>query len=170
MHAAHLAPGSLHGEVERQLIEQLDYNLLFRWFVRLAMAAPIWDVTVFTKNRERLLAGDIAARFLSAALGQSRVKALLSDEHFSIGGTLIEAWASIKSFKPKGGVEADDGGDSGSLAGQGLEPAPQGRNAERDFRGEKRSNATHASLTDPDARLFKRRVVRPPGFATWAMF
>jgi transposase len=142
---------------ERQLMEQLDYNLLFRWFVGLAMDAPIWDVTVFTKNRERLLAGDIAARFLPAVMGQSRVKALLSDEHFSVDGTLIEAWASMKSFKPKGGVEPDDGDDSGSPgAGPGVEPAPQGRNTERDFPGEKRSNATHASITDPDARLFKK--------------
>src|ERR1700743_2985982 len=108
---------------ERQLMEQLDYNLLFRWFVGLAMDAPIWDVTVFTKNRERLLAGDVAARFLSAVMGQSRVKALLSDEHFSFDGTSIEAWASMKSFKPKGGVEPDDSDDSGSPgAGQGVEP------------------------------------------------
>ncbi|WP_454883251.1 IS5 family transposase [Sphingomonas oryzagri] len=142
---------------ERQLMEQLDYNLLFRWFVGLAMDAPIWDVTVFTKNRERLLAGDVAAKFLSAVMGQSRVKVLLSDEHFSVDGTLIEAWASMKSFKPKGGVEPDDSDDSGSPGtGQGVEPVPQGRNAERDFRGEKRSNATHASITDPDARLFKK--------------
>lgn len=142
---------------ERQLMEQLDYNLLFRWFVGLAMDAPIWDVTVFTKNRERLLAGDIAARFLSAVMEQSRVRVLLSDEHFSVDGTLIEAWASMKSFKPKGGVEPDDSDDSGSPGvGQGVEPAPEGRNTERDFRGEKRSNATHASITDPDARLFKK--------------
>jgi hypothetical protein len=78
----------------------MDYNLLFRWFVGLSMDAPIWDVTVFTKNRERLLAGDIAAKFLAALLSQPRVKALVSDEHFSVGGTLIEAWTSMKSFKP----------------------------------------------------------------------
>ena len=101
---------------ERQLMEQLDYNLLFRWFVGLAMDAPIWDVTVFTKNRERLLAGDVAAKFLSAVMGQSRVKVLLSDEHFSVDGTLIEAWASMKSFKPKGSVDPDDNNDSGSPA------------------------------------------------------
>ncbi|MBZ5763844.1 transposase, partial [Rhizobium sp. VS19-DR104.2] len=89
---------------ERQLIEQMDYNLLFRWFVGLSMAAPIWDVTVFTKNRERLLAGDIAAKFLAALLSQPRVKALLSDDHFSVDGTLIEAWASMKSFKPRDGA------------------------------------------------------------------
>ncbi|MGZ0075251.1 IS5 family transposase (plasmid) [Sphingobium limneticum] len=133
---------------ERQLMEQMDYNLLFRWFVGLAMDAPIWDVTVFTKNRERLLAGDIAARFLSAIVGQSRVQALLSDDHFSVDGTLIKAWASMKSFKPK------DGEASG--AGQSGQAKAKGRNAERDFHGEKRSNATHASTTDPDARLFKK--------------
>ena len=86
---------------ERQLMEQLDYNLLFRWFVGLAMDAPVWDATVFTKNRDRLLEGDVAAQFFRAVLGQPEVRALLSDEHFSVDGTLIEAWASMKSFKPK---------------------------------------------------------------------
>jgi transposase len=114
---------------ERQLMEQLDYNLLFRWFVGLSMDAPVWDVTVFTKNRERLLAGDVAARFLATVLGQPKVKALLSDEHFSVDGTLIEAWASVKSFRPKDG--------------SGEPPGP-GRNGARDFHGEKRSNETHA--------------------------
>ncbi len=129
---------------ERQLIEQLDYNLLFRWFIGLAMDAPIWDVTVFTKNRERLLEGDVAAKFFQAVLGQPEVRALLSDEHFSVDGTLIEAFASMKSFKPK-------------AAGGGEPPAGGGgRNAERDFHGEKRSNATHASTTDPDARLVRK--------------
>jgi transposase len=128
---------------ERQLMEQLDYNLLFRWFVGLAMDAPIWDVTVFTKNRERLLAGDIAAKFFQAVLGQPEVRALLSDEHFSVDGTLIEAFASMKSFRPKA-----DGGD--------VPPAGGGRNAARDFHGERRSNATHASTTDPDARLLRK--------------
>jgi transposase len=142
---------------ERQLMEQLDYNLLFRWFVGLAMDAPIWDVTVFTKNRERLLAGDVAAKFLSAVMGQHRVKALLSDDHFSVDGTLIEAWASMKSFKPKERVGPDDNDNDGSPGMEpGAEAKPQARNAERDFRGEKRSNATHSSSTDPDARLFKK--------------
>src|SRR5271154_6286984 len=86
---------------ERQLMEQLDYNLLFRWFVGLSMDAPIWDVTVFTKNRERLLAGDVATKFLGAVVAHARGRNLLSDEHFSVDGTLIEAWASIKSFRPK---------------------------------------------------------------------
>lgn len=138
---------------ERQLMEQMDYNLLFRWFVGLAMDAPIWDVTVFTKNRERLLAGDIAAKFLSAVLGQSRVQALLSHDHFSVDGTLIEAWASMKSFRPKDGDPPKDDDEDGSGAGQ---TSAKGRNAERDFHGEKRSNATHVSTTDPDARLFKK--------------
>jgi transposase len=96
---------------ERQLMEQMDYILLFRWFVGLSMDAPIWDVTVFTKNRERLLAGDIAAKFLTAVLQQARIKALLSDEHFSVDGTLIEAWANMKSFTPKDRGEGSDDGD-----------------------------------------------------------
>ena len=135
---------------ERQLIEQLDYNLMFRWFVGLSMDASIWDVTVFTKNRDRLLAGDTAAKFMAAVLNQPRVKALLSQDHFSVDGTLIEAWASMKSFKPKdddkGGGDADGGGRAKAT----------GRNAERDFRREKRGNDTHASTTDLDARLYKK--------------
>jgi transposase len=128
---------------ERQLMEQLDYNLLFRWFVGLSMDAPIWDVTVFTKNRDRLLAADVAAKFMDAVLNQPKVRALLSDEHFSVDGTLIEAWASIKSFRPKDG------------SGQ---PPTCGRNGTRDFRGEKLSNETHASTSEPDARLYKKAV------------
>jgi transposase len=131
---------------ERQLMEQLDYNLLFRWFVGLAMDAPVWDPTVFTKNRDRLLEGDVAAKFLNAVLGQARVKALLSDDHFSVDGTLIEAWASIKSFRPK------DGSDG---------PPGPGRNAERNFHKEKRSNETHQSTTDPQARLYKKGDGQP---------
>ncbi len=135
---------------ERQLMEQLDYNLLFRWFVGLALDAAVWNVTVFTKNRERLIAGDIAAQFLAAVLNQERVKALLSDDHFSVDGTLIEAWASMKSFRPKDG--------------SGEPPAP-GRNGERDFHGEKRSNETHASTTDPDARLYRKGPGQPAKLA-----
>jgi transposase len=134
---------------ERQLMEQLDYNLLFRWFVGLSMDAPVWDVTVFTKNRERLLAGDVAAEFLAAVLAQPRVASLLSDAHFSVDGTLIEAWASLKSFKPRDGGGEKGGGDGGPAGGGG-------RNAERDFHGEKRSNATHVSTTDPQARLLRK--------------
>jgi len=126
---------------ERQLMEQITYNMMFRWFVGLSMDAPVWDVTVFTKNRDRLLAGDIARGFLAAILIDPQVKPLLSDEHFSVDGTLIEAWASMKSFRSKDG--------------SGEPPAP-GRNGEVDFRGEPRSNETHASTTDPDARLYKK--------------
>jgi transposase len=127
---------------ERQLMEQVTYNMLFRWFVGLSMDAPVWDVTVFTKNRERLLAGDIAIEFLLAVMGDPAVKRLLSDEHFSVDGTLIDAWASMKSFRRKDGSDDD--------------PAGSGRNAERDFRGDKRGNETHASTTDPDARLYRK--------------
>jgi len=115
--------------------------MLFRWFVGLSMDAPVWDVTVFTKNRDRLLRGDVARRFLAAILVDPQVTPLLSSEHFSVDGTLIEAWASMKSFRPTDG--------SG-------EPPAAGRNGERDFHGEKRSNQTHASTTDPDARLYKK--------------
>jgi transposase len=134
---------------ERQLMEQLGYNLLFRWFVGLSLDAAVWDVTVFTKNRERLIEGDIASKFMAAVLNQERVKALLSDDHFSVDGTLIEAWASMKSFRPKDG--------SGP-------PAP-GRNGERDFHGEKRRNQTHASVTDRDARLYRKGPGQPAKLA-----
>lgn len=127
---------------ERLLVEQLDYNLLFRWFVGLSMDEAVWDATVFCKNRDRLLDGDIARRFMAALLGRPEVRTLLSDEHFSVDGTLIEAWASMKSFRPKDG--------------SGAPPAGNGGNAERDFHGEKRTNETHASTTDPDARLFRK--------------
>ena len=126
---------------ERQLVERIEFDLLFRWFVGLGVDDPVWDATTFTKNRDRLLAGDIARRFLAAVLLQPQVKALLSGEHFSVDGTLLEAWASSKSFRPKDG--------SGP-------PADPGRNGEQDFRGQKRSNETHASTTDPDARLYRK--------------
>jgi transposase len=126
---------------ERRLMEQITYNMLFRWFIGLSMDAPVWDVTVFTKNRDRLLRGEVAGKFFAAVLADPAVKPLLSNEHFSVDGTLIEAWASMKSFRPKDG--------------SGAPPGP-GRNGERDFRGEKRSNETHASTTDPDARLAKK--------------
>lgn len=135
---------------ERQLMEQLDYNLLFRWFVGLAMDAPVWDVTVFTKNRDRLLDGEVAARFLGAVVAHARGRDLLSDEHFTVDGTLIEAWASQKSFRPR------DGSD---------EPPGPGRNGERDFHGETRSNATHASTTDADARLYRKGNGQPSRMA-----
>jgi transposase len=132
---------------ERQLMEQVTYNMLFRWFIGRSMDAPVWDVTVFTKNRERLLGGDIAVGFLLAVMEDPAVKRLLSAEHFSVDGTLIDAWASMKSFRRK------DGSDDGPLG--------PGRNAERDFHGEKRSNETHASTTDPDARLYRKSQGQP---------
>lgn len=125
---------------ERQLMEQLDFNLLFRWFVGLGLDDAVWDATVFCKNRDRLLEADVSSLFLRGVVEHKRVRHLLSREHFSVDGTLIEAWASMKSFRPKGG---DD--DSGP-----------GRNGERDFHGEKRSNATHESRTDADARLYRK--------------
>jgi transposase len=133
---------------ERQLMEQLDYNLLFRWFVGLAADDPVWDATVFCKNRDRLLDGDIAAKFFASVLNLPQVHKQLSSEHFSVDGTLIEAWASMKSFVPK-----DGGGNPPSAKDGGG-----GRNAERDFHGEKRKNDTHSSTTDPDARLFRKGV------------
>ncbi len=133
---------------ERQLMEQLDYNLLFRWFVGLSIDDPVWNATVFCKNRDRLLDGDIATKFFASVLNLPQVRKLLSSEHFSVDGTLIEAWASMKSFVPKDGGGDPPSGTSGGRSG--------GRNAERDFHGEKRKNDTHASTTDPDARLFRK--------------
>jgi transposase len=127
---------------ERMLMEQLNYNLLFRWFVGLNMDDSIWDVTVFTKNRERLLDGDIAEGFFQAVLQQARERSLLSDEHFTVDGTLLEAWASVKSYQrkyAKNDVPPDDPG-----------------NATVDFHGEKRSNQTHAWKTDPDAKMARK--------------
>ena len=128
---------------ERQLMERLEYDLLFRWFVGIGVDDAAWDHSMFSKNRDRLLAGDIAAKFLAAVLAQPRVKKLLSTDHFSVDGTLIEAWASMKSVQPKDG--------SGEPPAEGG-----GRNAEADFHGQKRSNDTHASTTDPDARLYRK--------------
>jgi transposase len=128
---------------ERQLMERLEFDLLFRWFVGIGVDDAAWDHSVFSKNRERLLEADIAAKLLSAVLAHPRVKRLLSTDHFSVDGTLIEAWASMKSFKPKDGSDEPpaDGG---------------GRNRETDFHGEKRSNDTHGSTTDPEARLYRK--------------
>ncbi|MDB5395101.1 MAG: transposase family protein, partial [Rhodospirillales bacterium] len=129
---------------ERQLMERLEFDLLFRWFVGIGVDEPAWDHAVFSKNRDRLLDGEIAAKFLAAVLAQPRVKRLLSTEHFSVDGTLIEAWASTKSFKPKEPRE----GNSGEACGGG--------NVEVDFEGQKRSNETHRSTTDPDALLYSK--------------
>lgn len=126
---------------ERQLVERVEFDLLFRWFVGIGVDDPVWDATTFTKNRDRLLAGDVATKFLAAVMAHRKVKALLSTEHFSVDGTLLEAWASTKSFRPKDG--------SGP-------PPDQGRNGEQDFHGQNRSNDTHASTTDPDARLYRK--------------
>jgi len=134
---------------ERQLMEQIDYNLLFRWFVGLGIDDPVWDHSTFSKNRDRLLVppeagkdgADVAAKFLEAVLRHPNVRRFLSDDHFSADGTLVEAWASLKSFRAK------DGSD---------EPPAPGRNGERDFHGEKRANDTHESTTDPEAKLFRK--------------
>ncbi len=132
---------------ERLLMERLEYDLLFRWFVGIGVDDPAWDHSVFSKNRDRLLEGDIASKFLAAVLAQPKVKKLLSTDHFSVDGTLIEAWASMKSVKPK----------DGSMDPAGEPPAEGGgRNAEADFHGQKRTNDTHASTTDPEARLYKK--------------
>ena len=127
---------------ERQLMERLEFDLLFRWFVGIGVDDAVWDHSTFSKNRDRLLEGDVAAKLLSAVLAQPRVKRLLSTDHFSVDGTLIEAWASMKSFKPK-----DDDEPSADAGG---------RNREADFRGQKRSNETHTSTTDPEARLYRK--------------
>ncbi len=163
---------------ERQLMEQMDYNLMFRWFVGLGIDDPVWVPTVFTKNRDRLLTTEMSRKVMAAILAHREVAPLLSDEHFSVDGTLVKAWASMKSFQPKADTTLphDDGPDDD---GPGDPPAPDTtpdtepsetsaetdtmprntkahRNAEVDFRGEKRSNATHVSKTDPEARLYKK--------------
>ncbi len=125
---------------ERMLMEQLDYNLLFRWFVGLNMDDLVWDATVFTKNRDRVLGGEVAKVFFQEVLAEARRRSLLSDEHFTVDGTLIEAWASHKSFKPKDQSDSDEGGSNPSV----------------DFRRQRRTNDTHASRTDPEARLYKK--------------
>lgn len=158
---------------ERQLMEQMDYNLLFRWFVGLGIDDPVWVPTVFTKNRNRLLTTDMSQKVMAAILAHREVSPLLSDEHFSVDGTLIKAWASMKSFQPKAEATPPDDEGPGDPPGPDttLELAPsetpaetdlmprnsrRHRNPEVDFKGEKRSNTTHASTTDPDARLYKK--------------
>jgi hypothetical protein len=155
------------------LMEQMDYNLMFRWFVGLGIDDPVWVPTVFTKNRDRLLTTEMARKVMAAILAHREVAPLLSDEHFSVDGTLIKAWASMKSFQPRAeGAPPDDAGPgdppnqdtaADNQPGQTQhETAPmprqthRNRNAEVDFKGEKRTNATHASVTDPDARLYKK--------------
>jgi len=126
---------------ERMLMEQLDYNLLFRWFVGLSMDDAVWDATVFTKNRERLLAGEVAQGFFQQVVAQAQAQDLLSAEHFTVDGTLIEAWAGHKSFKPKDHKQT---------------PPDDPGNPSVDFHDERRSNATHQSTTDPQARLYRK--------------
>jgi len=128
---------------ERLLMEQLDYNFLFRWFVGLSIDDPVWDVTVFTKNRERLLEGEVAEGFFTAVVDQARAQGLLSDEHFTVDGTLIEAWAGHKSFKRKDNPDRHT-------------PPDDPGNPSVDFHGERRSNLTHQSTTDPEARLARK--------------
>src|ERR1041385_4046864 len=132
---------------ERQLMERLAFDLLFCWFFGLGVDDSVWDHSTFSKNRDRLLEGEIAAKFLAAVLAQPKVKRLLSSDHFSVDGTLIEAWASIKSFRRKDGNDNDKEGP--------------GRNGERSFHKEKRSNQTHRSTTDPEARLYKKGDGQP---------
>jgi len=126
---------------ERQLMERIEFDLLFRWFVGLGVDDRVWDHSSFSKNRDRLLEGEIAGKFLSAVLAQPGIKRLLSSDHFSVDGTLLEAWASPKSFRPKDG--------------SGEPPGP-GRNGEQDFHGTRQTNDTHVSTTDPDARLYRK--------------
>src|ERR1041385_5845818 len=126
---------------ERLLMEEIDYSVLYRWFVGMNLDEPVWDVTVFTKNRDRLLDGDVAREFLSEVVKQRKENHLTSDEHFTVDGTLIEAWASLKSFQRKD---------------EKNEPPDDPGNPTVDFHGEKRSNQTHESTTDPDALLARK--------------
>jgi transposase len=130
---------------ERLLVEELDYSVLYRWFVGLSLDDPVWDATTFTKNRDRLLEGDIADAFFAEVLAAIRAEGLLSDEHFTVDGTLLEAWASHKSFKPKQGPPT---------------PPDDPKNPTVNFHGQTRRNDTHQSTTDPDARLYKKAVGR----------
>lgn len=184
---------------ERQLMEQMEYNLLFRWFVGLSVDEPVWVPTVFTKNRDRLLTTEMSRKLMAAILAHEKVAPLLSDDHFSVDGTLVEAWASFKSFKPKAAGNGDPPPtdppppDAGNSVGEDTtktstkteatngaakmttsqttveteigrvmaEPCEIGRNVERDWRGQTWSNATHASTTDPHARLYRKAKGRP---------
>lgn len=158
---------------ERQLMEQMQYNLLFRWFVGLGIDDQVWVPTVFTKNRDRLLTTEMSRKVMAAILAHREVAPLLSDEHFSVDGTLVKAWASMKSFQPKPEISPPDDEGPGDPPSPDTTPADQPeqtqtetdpmprptrqhRNVEVDFRGERRLNATHAATTDPDARLYKK--------------
>lgn len=166
-------------------MEQMDYNLMFRWFVGLGIDDPVWVATVFTKNRDRLLTTDMSRKVMAAILAHPEVRPQLSDEHFSVDGTLVKAWASMKSFQPKDSAPPPHDDDPGrppppadetsadtdqlrqhSETQPMLDPPRQTRNAEVNFRGQKRSNATHTTATDPDARLYKKA----PGAAATLCF
>jgi transposase len=134
---------------ERQLVEQLNYNMMFRWFVGLNLDDDIWNATTFTKNRNRLLEGEIAEKFFAEVLSTAKKQGLVSQEHFTVDGTIIEAWASHKSFQPKEVSDSDDNDPPQSKTGGGKNP-------DVDFKGQKRTNDTHESKTDPDARLCKK--------------
>ncbi len=133
---------------ERQLMEQMRYNLLFRWFVGLALNDEVWNHSVFSKNRDRLIEHEAIEKFFTEVMSLADQNGLLSKEHFSVDGTLVQAWASHKSFKPKGD---DDAGPD----------APGGRNVDADWKGQPRSNETHASTTDPEARLYRKSAAQP---------
>jgi transposase len=145
---------------ERQLMEQLEYNLLFRWFVGLGMDDAIWHATTFTKNRERMVTAGLAEAFFTAVVRQADARGLLSREHFTVDGTLLEAWASQKSVRRK---DEDSSGPPAApnASGGGARGGPVGRDTPADFHGERRSNATHASVTDPDARMARKGAGKP---------
>src|SRR5258706_11835387 len=132
---------------ERAFCERLNYDLLFKWFLDMRIDQPAFDATTFSKNRKRLLDADVADEFFAAVVRQAKLRRYTSSEHFSVDGTLLEAWASHKSFKPKDGPPSD--------------PPGSGRNAEADFHGQKRSNTTHASTTDPESRLYRKNAGSP---------
>ena len=148
---------------ERQLTDRLEFDLLFRWFVGIGVDDAAWDHSTFSKIRERLLEGDIAAKLLSAVLAQPRVKQLLSTDHFSVDGTLIEAWASMKSFKPKSLSSGEDPRNGSNEPPEGG----AGRNWETDFHRQKRSNDTHASTTDPRLGSTAKGRARRRSCASW---
>src|SRR6478672_3267938 len=133
---------------ERAFCERLDYDLLFKWFLDMRIDQPAFDATTFTKNRQRLLDHEVADEFFAVVVAQAKLRRYLSSDHFSVDGTLLEAWASHKSFKPKDQPPAEP-------------PSEQGRNADADFHGEKRSNATYQSTTDPESRLYRKSMAAP---------
>jgi transposase len=141
---------------ERQLVEQIQYNLLFRWFVGLTIDDTVWDHSTFSVNRDRLIENDVMGNLFEEVINLARQKDLLSEDHFSVDGTLIRAWASQKSFVPK---EKDDDDDTGDI----------GRNQEVNFKGDKRSNKTHASTTDSEPCLLKKDLEKKPTSPTWGI-